>query len=786
MQPRAGAALSAEAFAAADIPPACHVAVFPLKGPTEAARTLLTELIVHELYQLDRFTIEEPTALAERYQLTEIILAALSDEQALEIGNRLGVHAVIVGEILQFEIKGDAGELFPLIGLRVRMLNCETGAVMWRVAVEGPGRAGSRISQHASAVARRFSSALAAELPEGEAEPDAEEPARVDNPSAPVAVLGGDLPPAPVVAGIDLREVRLSWPRPPKSLSQYRVERSLFPRSGFESAGVVQARRLGFRDSGAEDRPLEDDLTYYYRLVGVWRDGSATEPGPSVQVRTPPAPAPPYNFTAATPDSRLIDLKWQASDSPGVVEYRVERAPSAHPTAFEEIAVVRGTAYRDRGAEGEGFGESEEFLYRVRSINRVGAIGEPSEVIRTSTLPRPQPVRNLEIRDGEVRAVVLAWSPNTETNVVRYEILRRMGEEGEFELHEQIRGRTNTRFVDGGDVPGNLPDATTFHYKVVAINAVEARSDESEVMTATTSPIPPAPIGLNARGDEPRQVTLDWDESPDRNVIGYEIWRAVEENENFAPIARTTRRESTVYRDRGDMRGPEGLGALLDGTLYHYKVVAINTAEVRSEFSAVVSARTKVAPSAPVEVKATTSLPASIRITWPPNREIDIVAYRVEAGNSATIFSRRPVEVPVSENRESLVAFTDERLANGAIRFYRVLAVDRDGLESAWSKTVQGQAKPAPDVPLNLIPRQRDGSIRLEWDRPRQVDIAEYRVWRRALLGWEPLTTVQKPSYAPDPSDVARRASFAVSAIDRDGLESERSQPVVVEAPVAP
>jgi len=778
-------------YVADDMPGIEQVAIMPFKAPTDASRALFTSLTIRELIRLGRYRLLEPEAIANKLELPTLALAALTPQQACEVGALLEVEAVILGTVTRFE-KKTAQERAVSAGAKVRMIHCPTGRTLWAVMLsERAAQPGQSLSDHADAVVRKMMLALDRKLPSradrATSETLASQPERpsakpLESPETRTASSSVPRRPPPPegleIADVDLREVSIAWGQPDPRHRRYRVERAPVSSGPYRTLAEVAPKRRFFRDFDRMRHPLADGQRYFYRLVAWDEEGRESSPTPAVEAKTPPPPSPPATIEATAQDARLVELTWSESDSDGVEQYRIERARADAPAHFEEIAVVRERRFRDGGGPHSALEDRTTYLYRVTPVNRVEAEGSPSEVVAVTTPPPPEPVRNLVAEDGEVRCVPLSWTLSPETNVVEYRVYRTTTENGAFEWLKTVPGRTNTRFIDGDNVPGNLPDDTRYYYMVKAVNAAGAESPPSAVVHANTRSKPPPVTGLEARSGEPRQVTLHWEVSPDRKVVGYEIWRAAGDSNHFVPVGKTSRRASVSFVDRGGTERREGLGLLLDGRLYRYKVLAYNTAHVPSEWSAAATARTRYAPGAPVNIRATTDRPNAIELSWPANPEPDVREYVVEISRRRGAFFKRQKIVPVSPEH-ARYALLDEGLSNGDERYYRVKVVDVAGLQSDWSEPVHGQSKPIPDPPSNVYASAVDGDrVKVRWDSPVQDDVEQYRIWVRKFLGWRLLDSTQATEYVLNPNRIGWRVVLSVSAVDRDGLESPRSEAV--------
>ena len=180
-------------------------------------------------------------------------------------------------------------------------------------------------------------------------------------------------------------------------------------------------------------------------------------------------------------------------------------------------------------------------------------------------------------------------------------------------------------------------------------------------------------------------------------------------------------------------------------------------------------------------MSAVSGLPRWIELSWPAVPEADIVEYRVERSLDGKRF-REAGRVPA--DAEGGLLWNEQGLADGETRYFRVKAVDRDTLESAWSDTATATAKPAPPAPGTLAAEAGDG-IRLTWSAPAVDDIVSYTVWQKKLWRWVPLGTSEETGFRISAETVDQGITVAVSATDADGLESEKSPPLAIPAPPA-
>ena len=90
-----------------------------------------------------------------------------------------------------------------------------------------------------------------------------------------------------------------------------------------------------------------------------------------------------------------------------------------------------------------------------------------------------------------------------------------------------------------------------------------------------------------------------------------------------------------------------------------------------------------------------------------------------------------------------------------------------------------------PAVPTGLNAIATAESVELVWDRNTEADLAGYRLYRAPAAGaFEKLADIaEAPSYSDRKVESGKQYRYAVSAVDRLGNESARSEPVAVTAP---
>ncbi|MEI6149207.1 MAG: hypothetical protein WCS01_08950, partial [bacterium] len=168
------------------------------------------------------------------------------------------------------------------------------------------------------------------------------------------------------------------------------------------------------------------------------------------------------------------------------------------------------------------------------------------------------------------------------------------------------------------------------------------------------------------------------------------------------------------------------------------------------------------------------------RLSWKPNAENDISEYVVECSDDPTEDFRKLTTVVHAKDIE-LVAI-QRALPSGVFRFYRVKAIDKDGLESDWCRLQRGRAKTIPGKPGSVAAQLQGASVRVTWTAPVQTDVRRYRIWRKKFISWEPVSITDQTNYLFELNAASKSMTIAITAVDQDELESDKSEPVEIKS----
>lgn len=244
-------------------------------------------------------------------------------------------------------------------------------------------------------------------------------------------------------------------------------------------------------------------------------------------------------------------------------------------------------------------------------------------------------------------------------------------------------------------------DDGEFHYTVTAIDEYGFESAPSNTATAPVGDVvpPAAPLNLTATADG-SDIICTWAASPEPDLAGYNLYKKTDQGWTMVNGFVLT---NTTFTD-----------ATLPNGTYTYRVTALDTADNESEPSNEASATVAVAlPGEPINLTVT-PVPEGNALTICWEYTGDTVAgfnlYRsTEPGGSY---------VKVNNELITDTCYLDTGLTNGVTYYYKVVAVDMPGNESAGSN--EGFSIPAdivaPAAPVIFFPTKGGTSLQLDTD----------------------------------------------------------------------
>jgi len=562
------------------------------------------------------------------------------------------------------------------------------------------------------------------------------------------------------------QKVVLTWqPNKESNLCGYKVFRGTTSVGPFSKVASVTKNTF-------TDAELENNRTYYYKVQAFNEEGRESLPSTVIAAETAPSPCSPI-ILDATPLVASIRIRWttnpqkgdEGTEAKGFKIYRTTEPEGKYlmvgivSVESEDQSQLR---LKQLAYEDSGLADGEKYYYRLTAFNKKGIESDFSGTLEGSTINRPA---GLQAVGDMIREIHLQWHPTSFSEAKGYRLYRNTSPEGTFERIAELEGPRRDSYVDAQ----NLTDATTYYYRLTVYDNEGKETSLSEIASTTTRGKPPTPEGLTAKSALVKEVQLSWKARPEKEVEGYFIFWNDAGSGEFKQIGKVKGREKTAFLDEGDRNRP-----LEDNATYYYMVTSYNKVDVTSVPSAIVSATTKPRPRAPTGLSAKGGLPAKIVLTWNPNPESDIKYYHLHRKQGGDRFK----EVEKLPPDKSL--YEDVKLDHGATYLYRLQAEDEDKLLSDFSSTAEGTTRPLPKPPTGLEVKPLANGFELKWEPNPEPDIANYKIYLRSFFTDKEIGSTDKVEFTTDTLKPDDEYTVCVTAIDKDGLESEKSEPITV------
>ena len=461
----------------------------------------------------------------------------------------------------------------------------------------------------------------------------------------------------------------------------------------------------------------DENNTYFWNQYPV----SATDFDPNAPL--PPA-APTVTMTYS--DSGKPKLTWNAVS--GATSYRVFRSES-RGTGYSLLGTTTATSYVNTGAA-----VGKTYYYRVKAVNSVGTSGYSNIVSGKAKTAAPA-APSVTAGNSSTGKPKLTW--NAVSGAVKYEVYRSTRQNSGYSL---LGTTTSTSYVNTGASTG-----TTYYYRVKAVNRNGMASGYSNIVSGKAKAAVPAAPSVTAGNSSTGKPQLTW--KAVSGAVSYRIYRSESRGTGYSLLGTTN---STSYVNTGAAAGKT----------YYYRVKAVNRDGMASGYSNIVSGKAKAAAPAAPSVTAGNSSTGKPRLTW--KAVSGAVSYRIYRSESrGTGYSLL--------GTTSSTSYVNTGAAAGKTYYYRVKAVNRDGMASAYSNIVSGKATlPAPVLNIGLS--VSSGKPMLAWDAV--PGATSYRIYRSTSrgTGYSLLATTTSTSYVNTSAAKGTTYYYRVKACNAAGL----------------
>lgn len=374
-------------------------------------------------------------------------------------------------------------------------------------------------------------------------------------------------------------------------------------------------------------------------------------------------------------------------------------------------------------------------------------------------LPTVESVRTI----SDMGEVGLEWTPVKSEMIKGYYIYRSNPKSINNRLQRvaTIKDRYASHYVDKGLTPNSQ-----YSYRMSTFASPEIESRPGQMATVKTKPrLEPVPFA-QAVANLPKRVKIIWRPHPNIAVTSYRVERRKYEGGEWKKACSAKGRLSAECIDR----------RLDDGRTYQYRVLAKTDGGVYSRPTPVMSAKTKKIPFTVSNVRASLGEPKKIVLTWDASTNEDIAYYNIYSSPTPMLLFTK-----LAKTKDT--RYEDLINSNGKTKYYKITAVDADGLESIkQNEAVKGGTLGAPTRPVIVSATRDGGQIVLRW-RASGAGVASYDILKTFNRSTTRITNVQDTTYVDSDVRAGVTYEYEVVSVDQYGIQSDTSNEVKVRMP---
>ncbi|MDX6181603.1 hypothetical protein SGQ44_06315 [Flavobacterium sp. Fl-77] len=386
-----------------------------------------------------------------------------------------------------------------------------------------------------------------------------------------------------------------------------------------------------------------------------------------------------------------------------------------------EIAKIAGLGFEDKTAK-----INEKYAYRISSnvpeielsIDYGGLFVGLKEY---EPLPKPMDF-TAHFTDS---STMLSWNFKILAHAYGSYYIERSTDKVKFEritekpytsLNQQNANNNRIFYVD------SIPNNTSYSYRIQGISPFGELSPYSDIVTGKSKALLKYVPHLTVKEfKDDTTVNLIWEfpEEGDNEISGFELNRSDEEGDNYKTVLKniSPKSRNVVYNK-------------LSATNYFTLTAIGKNGNSRTSFPMLVQPVDSIPPAKPIGLKGVIDSLGVVKLTWTPNKEKDLLGYRIYKGNIAEEeFSQLTISPSESNTFEDKVLIKN---LNPKV-YYKIIAVDYRYNMSDFSETLILK-KPdiiPPASPVFMNYEIKDGAVFLEWANSHSEDVAVHQLYRK-------------------------------------------------------
>ena len=379
-------------------------------------------------------------------------------------------------------------------------------------------------------------------------------------------------------------------------------------------------------------------------------------------------------------------------------------------------------------------------------------IDESIEMVDTTTLKSI----------SDITSIAFEWQKVNDPKVVGYNFYRANmhSDTKNLKLVKSLNNRYATHFVDTG-----LEPDTKYVYQISSKSASGTESKTTDAyMTQTLPTIAPISF-IQALSDLPNRIKIVWRPVPDKRIEYYKIQKFNLTLNEWINLATVKGRLQAEYIDTN----------LKNSESAKYRVIAYTFDDIASKPSDAVIAKTKALPQGVQNLTATDNFPKKINISWQPSTTSDVIKYAIYRSPFKLIGYSK-----IKEVSSEIGSFVDSVDNDGKEYFYKVFAIDKDGLQSTEKvEPVRGVTLGKPAKPIITLAQIQGDRAIINWTAG-DIRATSYNVYKRIKLNFFEYKTIKVTNVQElrfEDTDILSGVEYkySIQANDDYGLMSDKT-----------
>jgi fibronectin type 3 domain-containing protein len=372
-------------------------------------------------------------------------------------------------------------------------------------------------------------------------------------------------------------------------------------------------------------------------------------------------------FIRNIPDMDAIALEWAAitdSNTYGYHIYRTNVAEFLHN--LKRIATIKNR-YTSHYVDTD-LTPQTQYLYSISVIGANKTESRASRAKKISTRPIFDSVSLISSVGNLPRQVKVIWRPHSNQAVNAYILERRSPINIKWKKIATIKGRLNSEYMDI-----DLKDNLSYTYRLKARTFKNIKSKYSKMTKATTRPLPSGIRKLHATNNQVKNITISWEPSISKDILGYNLYASNYSQKSFKKIA-YIKKEKNTYSHR----------IKEDNKVKYYKMTSVDKdyLETNQKYIPVAQGKTLSKPRVP-KITLAMKKGDNVILNWNQgdNRTIQYTVYKTI--KNSLFKTKLKIYKNIKETR-----FVDENIPKGSTYTYEIQSIDKYGLTSKKVKAL--------------------------------------------------------------------------------------------------